>query len=467
MSKHRDGQLRVHAWDKDTDSACHQWVHRMVWENANGIIDDDKIIHRKDNNPNNNRLRNLEQLTPEEHNQEHYENRLANGFTREGVVVSKKTKRRMKASWTDERRQLYSETMRDYVTNHKVVEIRKAKREDVYNGCVDDAHTYIIVDPVPVAGIMSGIVSANCGEIILRPNQFCNLTEVVIREDDTTDSLREKVELASILGTFQSTFTDFRYLRSAWRKNVEEERLLGVSLTGIMDNQMTSGLLGYGPLGKLLDELCAHSVATNAHWAELIGIPASAAITTVKPSGTASQLVDSSSGIGGRFSRHYVRTVRNDKKYPLSGFLLDQGVPVETEVLKDANWVFSFPMRAPAHSRLADEMTAVQQLEHYLVYAKHWAEHSISITVYVRPNEWLDVAAWVYKNFDDINGLTFLPYSDHSYKQAPYQAISDLEYNTLVAAFPAVDFSQYLVNEHSDNTLGAKQLACAGGVCEI
>lgn len=304
-----------------------------------------------------------------------------------------------------------------------------------------------------------------CGEIILRPQEFCNLTEVVIREEDTLETLMKKVEIATILGTFQSTLTDFRYLRSIWKKNVEEERLLGVSLTGIMDHPVLGTVNDQAK--EWLNKMREHSIQVNKDWAAKLGINPSAAITTVKPSGTVSQLVDSSSGIHPRMSRYYIRTVRNDKKDPLSDFLIQQGVPHETDVMKDSNWVFSFPMKSPSHCRIASEMTAIDQLEHYLMFNEHWTEHNPSITVYVREHEWLEVAAWVFKHFDEINGVSFLPYNDSIYQQAPYQPIDEETYNKMIETFPVVDFDKYNVNEYADNTVGVQTLACVGGVCEI
>lgn len=307
-----------------------------------------------------------------------------------------------------------------------------------------------------------------CGEISLRSMGLCNLSEVVIREHDTAETLHDKVEIATILGTFQSMLTDFRYLRSTWKRNADEERLLGVSLTGIMDNPLMAGLKGKDVLTALLDDLRRHSIATNKDWAERLGIPRSAAITTGKPSGTVSQLVDAASGIHRRFARHYVRGVRNDKKDPLSTFLIDQGVPHEVDCTKDSNWVFSFPMCSPAHACVVEPgTTAIEQLEHYLIYAQHWAEHNISVTIYVREHEWLHAGAWVYEHFDVINGVSFLPYSDHVYKQAPYQAISEETYLELMAKFPDVDYTRYQVDEHEDHTHGVQMLACTAGVCEI
>jgi len=304
-----------------------------------------------------------------------------------------------------------------------------------------------------------------CGEIILRPNEFCNLTEVVVREQDTLETLLAKIKFATIMGTFQSTLTDFRYLRSVWKKNVEEERLLGVSLTGIMDHPV----IGY-PTEEAKNwfiTLREHAVKVNKEWAEKLGIPASASITTVKPSGTVSQLVDSSSGIHPRMSRYYIRTVRNDKKDPLSDFLISQGVPHETDVMKDSNWVFSFPMKSPEHCRIASEMTAIDQLEHYLIVGEHYVEHNPSITVYVREHEWLEVGAWVYKHFDQINGVSFLPYNDTIYQQAPYQPMTKEAYDEMIKTFPEVDFDLYNVNEHEDKTTGTQELACVAGGCEI
>ena len=216
-----------------------------------------------------------------------------------------------------------------------------------------------------------------------------------------------------------------------------------------------------------LNILREHAIQVNKKWAESLGINASAAITTVKPSGTVSQLVDSSSGIHPRLSRYYIRTVRNDKKDPLSDFLIEQGVPHETDLFKETNWVFSFPMKSPDHCRIASEMTAIEQLEHYLMFNVYWTEHNPSITVYVREHEWLEVASWVYNHFDDINGVSFLPYSDSIYQQAPYQPITEEQYKELIRVFPVVDFAKYNVNEHEDNTKGVQSLACVSGVCEI
>ena len=314
-----------------------------------------------------------------------------------------------------------------------------------------------------------------CAEIVLRSMGLCNLSEVVVRSGDTYESLLEKVRLATILGTFQSTLTNFRYLRNSWKRNAEEERLLGVSLTGIMDHGVLSGAGTYFydeagqviPLEELLEELKQHAISTNKEWAERLGINPSVAITTVKPSGTVSQLVDSSSGIHPRYSQYYIRTVRADIKDPLATFLKEQGVPNEPDVTKPEKVVvFSFPQKAPEGAILRNDMTAIDQLEHYLIYGQHWAEHSVSITVYIQEPEWLEVGAWVYKHFDKLGGVSFLPHSDHSYKQAPYQEINEVVYDEWVAAFPKIHWEQFV--EIEDTLENTKELACsAAGGCEI
>jgi ribonucleoside-diphosphate reductase alpha chain len=302
-----------------------------------------------------------------------------------------------------------------------------------------------------------------CGEIILRSAGLCNLSEVIIRADDTIDSLKDKVRVATIIGTFQSTLTNFRYVRPVWRANAEEERLLGVSLTGIMDHPILSKTV---ELDRWLGELKQVAIETNKHWAEVLGIEPSVAITTVKPSGTVSQLVDSASGIHPRYSEYYIRTVRADAKDPLATFLEQQGVPCEPDFGKpDSVKVFSFPQKAPATAVLRENMTAIDQLEHYLAFNKHWAEHNCSITVYVRESEWMDVGAWVYRHFNEIGGVSFLPYSDHSYKQAPYQPCSKEVYEEAVAKFPKIDWSAFA--EAEDTLTSYKELACVSGVCEI
>lgn len=304
-----------------------------------------------------------------------------------------------------------------------------------------------------------------CGEILLRPQGFCNLTEVVVREGDSLERLKEKVEVASIMGTFQSTMTNFRYLRSVWKRNAEEERLLGVSLTGIMDHAVLNTVSQ--ETRDYVNAMREQAIETNVLWASKLNIPRSAAITTIKPSGTVGELTGASSGIHPRLSRFYIRTVRNDKKDPLSQFMIDRGIPYETDVMKDSNWIFSFPMKTPANSRIATDMSAIDQLEHYLLFNENWTEHNPSITVYVREHEWMTVGAWVYDHFDEINGISFLPYSDHVYQQAPYQPITEERYLELVANFPDVNFDDFRVDEHEDNTVGTQTLACSGGGCEL
>jgi ribonucleoside-diphosphate reductase alpha chain len=305
-----------------------------------------------------------------------------------------------------------------------------------------------------------------CSEIILRPYQFCNLTEVVVRATDTLEDLERKVTLATILGTIQSTYTHFPYLRKIWQKNTEEERLLGVSLTGIMDNKLL-GPTNAG-LDKTLKRLKDVAVATNAELAERLGIPASAAITCVKPSGTVSQLVDSASGIHARHSAYYIRTVRGDNKDPLTQFMKDQGIPSEPDVMKpDSTTVFSFPQKSPQGAITRNDMTAIEQLELWLVYQRHWCEHKPSVTVTVREQEWMEVGAWVYKHFDEVSGVSFLPHSDHTYQQAPYQDCSEREYLDALAMMPErIDWTKLSDYEKEDMTKSAQTFACVGS-CEI
>ena len=305
-----------------------------------------------------------------------------------------------------------------------------------------------------------------CSEIILRPYQFCNLTEVVVRATDTLVDLEEKVRLATILGTIQSTFTNFPYLRKIWQKNTEEERLLGVSLTGIMDNEMMSRGMN---LATVLETLKNVAISTNNEWANHLGIPASTAITCVKPSGTVSQLVDSASGIHARHSSYYIRTVRGDNKDPLTQFMKDQGIPSEPDVMKpDATTVFSFPQKSPEGAVTRNDMTALEQLELWLTYQRHWCEHKPSVTITVRDHEWMEVGAWVYKHFDEVSGVSFLPHSDHSYQQAPYQECSEREYKDALALMPQkIDWSKLSEYETEDTSKGTSTFACAGGSCEI
>lgn len=304
-----------------------------------------------------------------------------------------------------------------------------------------------------------------CSEIILRPNQFCNLSEPVVRADDTEETLKRKVELATILGTFQSTLTKFPYLRKVWSKNTEEERLLGVSLTGVYDNKLTSTP---GPeLEAMLERLKDAAVEANKQMAETLGIQQSAAITCVKPSGTVSQLVDSASGIHQRHSPYYIRRVRGDVKDPLTSFMIAQGVPYEPCVMRpESTVVFSFPKKAPEGVKTRDDVTAMEHLDLWLAYQRHWCEHKPSITVSVTENEWPEVGAWVWKHFDEISGVSFLPMDGGSYRQAPYQSITKEEYEKMYAeSVKTIDWS--LMVEEVDNVEGAQMLACSGGVCEL
>jgi len=306
-----------------------------------------------------------------------------------------------------------------------------------------------------------------CSEIILRPYQFCNLTEVVVRATDTIEDLDRKVKCATILGTIQSAYTKFPYLRKVWQRNTEEERLLGVSLTGIMDNPlMTTSNKG---LEKTLETLRELSVTTNHLWAGRLGIPASTAITCVKPSGTVSQLVDSASGIHARHSEYYIRTVRGDNKDPLTKFMADQGVPNEPDVMKpDATTVFSFPIKSPHKSVTRNDLSAVQQLETWLVYQRSWCEHKPSITCTVRDDEWMSVGAFVYEHFDEMSGVSFLPHSDHTYQQAPYQEVGKSDYNMLLSVMPdRIDWAGLSEYEKDDNTVAMQTMACSGDVCEV
>ena len=305
-----------------------------------------------------------------------------------------------------------------------------------------------------------------CSEIILRSNQFCNLSEVVVRADDTLKTLKAKVETAAIIGTLQATLTDFRYLRNVWKKNTEEEALLGLSMTGIMDHPVIGSVTDRTE--QWLEELKNVAVKTNKKWAEKLGINQSVAITCVKPSGTVSQLVDSASGIHPRFSKHYIRRVRSDKKDPLAVFMEQAGFPVEQDVMSPSSSVFSFPVKAPKASTTVKQVGAMQQLALWKAYQNHWCEHKPSITVYYTDDEFLQVAQWIWDNFDICSGISLLPVSDHVYQQAPYEDISAEDYDKLLAEMPkGVDWNDLVNFEQEDNTTGSQELACVGGTCEI
>lgn len=305
-----------------------------------------------------------------------------------------------------------------------------------------------------------------CSEIILRSNEFCNLSEVVVREDDTLEQLKKKTRIATIIGSLQSTLTDFRYLRVRWKRNTEEEALLGVSMTGIMDHWLLSKT---GPdLEKWLTEMRDVSIETNKEWSEKLGVNQSVAITCVKPSGTVSQLVDSASGIHPRFSKYYIRRVRSDKKDPLAIYMEQAGFPVENDVMSDSSVVFSFPVKAPESSTTVNQVGAMQQLELWKAYQNFWCEHKPSITIYYTDDEFLDVAQWIWKNFDMCSGVSLLPYSDHVYQQAPYENINKEKYEELLEAMPKnINWADLGNFETEDNTIGSQELACVGGACEI
>ena len=306
-----------------------------------------------------------------------------------------------------------------------------------------------------------------CGEILLRANQFCNLTEVVIDEKDTEETLSEKVKLATILGTWQSTLSNFKYIRKSWQSNTEEERLLGVSLTGIFGNKLTGTL--HPKLSTMLDDMRVLAVDVNAEEADKLGINHSTAITTVKPSGTVSQLTGVSSGIHPWYSEYYIRSVRADNKDPLTAFLKDFGVPSEPDVMKpDATTVFYFPIKAPKNATVTKDLSAIDHLEVWKVYRTHWTEHNPSVTINVAEDEWLDVGAWVFKNFDSIGGVSFLPLSEHSYKQAPYQEISEEDYKQMLSRMPKrIPWESLPLYELEDTTTGSQELSCTAGSCDI
>ena len=308
-----------------------------------------------------------------------------------------------------------------------------------------------------------------CSEIILRDREFCNLSECVVRPTDTRETLLEKVKLATIIGTFQSTLTNFKYVSSAWRKNCEEERLLGVSLTGIMDNKITNGKQGGAALRGLLNELREVAVETNKVWAKKLGINQSVSITCVKPSGTVSQLVDAASGIHARHNPFYIRTVRGDKKDPLTKMMSDAGFPVEDDVMNPSHTaVFSFPMKVDKGAVFRTDMSAIEQLRLWLEYQKHWCEHKPSVTISVKEHEWLEVGAWVYEHFDYMSGVSFLPFSEHTYKQAPYQDCDKEKYEEILQSMPTnVDWSKLGEYETKDMTTSSQELACVAGGCEI
>lgn len=335
----------------------------------------------------------------------------------------------------------------------KVVSVERAERQE----------TFCFHNPVSGRGTFNGIVTAQCGEIILRSKGFCNLTEVVARSGDTEEDLFRKIQIATILGTWQSSFTDFRYIRPKWKQNAEEERLLGVSITGIMDCELLQP--GAGGLSVRLAAFRDFARQVNRKEAQLMGINPSAAITCVKPSGTASSLADASSGIHRRFAERYIRRVRNDIKDPLTQFMVDQGFPAEVDIMNEDNMVFSFPMEAPEGSDLR-EYSAIEQLEFWLAYRRHWCDHNPSTTVYVKEDEWPAVGGWVYEHFDEVGGLSFLPVDGGTYMQMPYEAVSAEKLKELQDVMPGeVDWTALI--EHTDETSGSQEYACVAGSCAL
>ena len=339
----------------------------------------------------------------------------------------------------------------------------KSGERGIYN--IDSVRKHVESFGRRDASLVSG--TNPCGEIILRSNEFCNLTEVVISAEDTREDLMEKVKLATILGTWQSTLTNFKYLRKTWKDNCEEERLLGVSLTGIYGNKITS--TAGKALEQLLTDMRLESVRVNDHEAKKLNINPSVSITCVKPSGTVSQLVGVSSGIHPWYSEYYIRSVRGSNNDPLTQFLKDSGVPNEPDVMKpDETTVFYFPQKAPKNAIITKDLTAIDHLEMWKIYRTYWTEHNPSVTINVHENEWLRVGAWVFDNFDSIGGVSFLPASEHTYKQAPYQEISKDEYEEWVKKSPSnIQWEMLSIYEKEDGTTGTQELACVAGVCEI
>ena len=355
--------------------------------------------------------------------------------------------------------------MNDFIAEWKSVYDSKSGERGIYNvkAAQTQAANFGRRDPEIHYG------TNPCSEIILRPYQFCNLSEVVLREEDTVEHIARKVELATILGTWQSTLTDFKYLRKIWKDNTEEERLLGVSLTGQFGHKYMSGQQGLEKLANTLDFLRELAVKTNVEEAGKIGINPSAAITCVKPSGTVSQLVGVSSGMHPWHSDYYIRTVRGDKKDPLTQFLKDSGIPAEDDFMKpNDTTVFSFPIKAPKNAIKRNDLTAIEHLNIWLTYQRHWCEHKPSITVSIREDEWMEVGAWVFKHFDELSGVSFLPYSEHTYVQAPYQDATKEEYEEFVKKMPKhIAWENLSLYETEDNTTGSQSLACTSGECEL
>jgi ribonucleotide reductase class II len=364
-----------------------------------------------------------------------------------------------------------------FLHNHKMLPLPNTPRRNQTRVAtivsIDDLPAepvFDFVEPKTSWAWVNGLKIHNCSEIILRDKEFCNLSEIVAREDDDFKSLKRKVEIATIIGTFQSTLSDFKFLSETWKKNTEEERLLGVSITGIMDNHILSGSGDRDTLKKWLNELRDYSITVNKDWSERLGIPASASITAVKPSGTVSSLVNSASGIHTRHSEYYLRTVRTDKKDPLYQMLKDMGVYVEDDVMKpDSGAVFTFAIKAPEGCLTRDSLTAIEQLDIWMLYQREWCMHKPSVTITVKDHEWMDTGAWVWKNFDEVSGVSFLPHSNTTYRQAPYQAITKAEYEDWLNKhpMPVIDWADLANYEKEDTTTSSQELACSSGVCDI
>jgi len=432
--------------------------HRLVYESYYGSIPDGYDIHHIDGDTYNNDVNNLECLSHEDHARltalEQPNNHMVTGYMPNGKYgfISPPNSKHGSKVIVPIPEELKS-NLHQYAT---VVAISEGPITDVYDLTVEDTHNFIA----------DFVVVHNCSEIILRDKEFCNLSEVVIRPDDTKETLMRKVRIATILGTFQSSLTYFPYLSSKWKQNTEEERLLGVSLTGIFDNSLT--FTAGTELQNLLEELKAYCVEINKEYASRLGIESSAAITCVKPSGTCSALVNSSSGIHPRHNTYYIRTVRADIKDPLCRLMMDMGFPHEPCVMKPENtMVFSFPMKAEG-SVTRHDISAIQHLELWLTYQRHWCEHKPSVTINVKEDEWMAVGAWVYEHFDEVSGVSFLPQDMGTYRQAPFQDCTKEEYEKLLATMPDnIDWESLKNYEKEDTTTGTQQYACTANSCEI
>ncbi len=440
--------------------------HRLVWESYHGLIPLGYDIHHTDGDTYNNDIDNLECLSHEDHCTltalEQPNSHMVTGYHGKGITgygfVSPATSRHGQKIIVPMPEELKS-NLHQYAT---VVSMEQGPVTDVYDLTVEDTHNFIA----------DFVVVHNCSEILLRDRQLCNLSSVVVQPRDTLDDLARKVRIATILGTWQSCLTKFRYVTKAWQNNCEEERLLGVSMTNIMSNPLLNGRGkgGLKALGEVLDALKQVAIDTNKEWAERLGIPQSVAITCVKPEGNGTQLAGvHGSGIHPVWSEYHIRRVRELADGPVTAMLLDEGFHGEIDVHDSAQMVFSFPKHAPKQAVFRQDMTAIEQLEHWKVWQDHWCEHKPSITVYVREAEWPEVGGWVYKHFDTMSGVSFLPYSDHVYKQAPYEEITKARYEELMFLQPVqVDLAEALATvEQEDNTVGSQELSCVAGHCEI